>query len=318
MKTPKINTKDLTVIGAFIGILLTSSTIVAAKTPVMTRYSAGTVLGDESENKAEEKKQEEVKKAEEQAQEQQKKQEEQKQEEQKKKPESSSSNSSAGSSNVRSINVQREGMKQESETQIGKRKVKTKIEDDGKVKIEVEEANVKLKYEVENGELKLKTEGIKGEEKEAGKREREQVEDLFEREDIEVASKEGELEFEHGGVRTRTNFPLSINPETKELVVTTPAGQKTVSTLPDDAVRNMLSQGVLTTVATESAQAPAVRLETFGETPAYRIDGIKEMRLFGLLPISVQTTAFVSSENGNILAQQRSLLSNILSFFSIK
>jgi hypothetical protein len=211
---------------------------------------------------------------------------------------------------------QSEGVKQEVEIQTATRKVKTKVEDDGKLKVEIEGPDVKLKYEMEDGELRLKTEDSKGEEKEASEREKTEVEDLLEQEDIEIASKEGELEFAHGGVHTRTNFPLSINPETNELVVTTSAGQKIVTILPDVAVQNMLAQGILTTIAADSNQSSSVRLETFDGEPTYRIEGEKKMRLFGLIPISVQTTAFVSPQDGAVLAQQRSLLSNILSFVS--
>ena len=43
----------------------------------------------------------------------------------------------------------------------------------------------------------------------------------------------------------QTNFPLKVNLETNELIVTTPKGEKTVTVLPDQAVFNMLAANVL-------------------------------------------------------------------------
>lgn len=44
---------------------------------------------------------------------------------------------------------------------------------------------------------------------------------------------------------TQTHFPLMVNLETNELIVTTPKGQKIVTVLPDKAVENMLAANVL-------------------------------------------------------------------------
>jgi hypothetical protein len=43
----------------------------------------------------------------------------------------------------------------------------------------------------------------------------------------------------------QTHFPLKVNLETNELIVTTPKGEKTVTVLPDAAVFNMLAANVL-------------------------------------------------------------------------
>lgn len=46
-------------------------------------------------------------------------------------------------------------------------------------------------------------------------------------------------------VAAKTNFPLMVNLETNELIVTTPKGSKIVTVLPDQAVKNMLAANVL-------------------------------------------------------------------------
>ena len=46
-------------------------------------------------------------------------------------------------------------------------------------------------------------------------------------------------------IGAQTNFPLMVNLETNELIVTTPKGSKVVTVLPDKAVENMLAANVL-------------------------------------------------------------------------
>lgn len=46
-------------------------------------------------------------------------------------------------------------------------------------------------------------------------------------------------------IAAQTHFPLMVNLETNELIVTTPKGQKVVTVLPDQAVQNMLAANVL-------------------------------------------------------------------------
>lgn len=46
-------------------------------------------------------------------------------------------------------------------------------------------------------------------------------------------------------VAAKTNFPLQVNLDTNELIVTTPKGSKVVTILPDKAVENMLAAKVL-------------------------------------------------------------------------
>ncbi len=46
-------------------------------------------------------------------------------------------------------------------------------------------------------------------------------------------------------IAAQTHFPLMVNLETNELIVTTPKGQKVVTVLPDKAVENMLAANVI-------------------------------------------------------------------------
>lgn len=125
----------------------------------------------------------------------------------------------------------------------------------------------------------------------------------------------------------KTNYPLSVNSETNELIVSTPAGTRTVTVLPDEAITNMLSRGVLDTVdeATDSGEVdegdeatdsatPSASLD--GDTPelelttnqegelVYQVEGVKTKRLLGLLPVGIRKQVQISAETGEVVSEQ--------------
>lgn len=124
-----------------------------------------------------------------------------------------------------------------------------------------------------------------------------------------TAGKGNEVEIRKGNVEARAALPVSINSD-NELVVTTPAGKKTVSVLPDAAVAGLLSRGVVSSVAaltgsTATAAGAAVgtagqRVELTSENGVlqYKVTGTKDVKLFGFLPITAPVEARVSAETG--------------------
>jgi hypothetical protein len=71
----------------------------------------------------------------------------------------------------------------------------------------------------------------------------------FEIEDPEPTTKIRSMKNSYAIIRNKiaaqTHFPLMVNLETNELIVTTPKGQKVVTVLPDKAVQNMLAANVI-------------------------------------------------------------------------
>lgn len=111
-------------------------------------------------------------------------------------------------------------------------------------------------------------------------------------------------------VEAETNFPLSVNPETRELTVTTPAGIKVVTILPTQAVSNMLANNVFD-------RQENVKIVFEDETVIYRISGAKDERLLGIFRISLPTTAVVSADTGQLLTQEQPFLFRFLDLLSI-
>jgi hypothetical protein len=225
-----------------------------------------------------------------------------------------------------------EGTKQESEIETADGlKIKTKIEDDGTTKVEIENGTVKLKYRVENGKVVLKAEDENGDEVEMEDSELKELEDSVDDEtgddDLKLSSTtDDKLSVTRNQIKAITDFPLSIDVESRELVVTTPDGQKIVTVLPDQAVENLLATGIISKLETPPTGTDAetqldtltgeVKIETRGNEIVYKVNGIKTHRLLGFIPVNTQTTAFVSADTGTVVAQERSLLTSFVDFLS--
>lgn len=136
--------------------------------------------------------------------------------------------------------------------------------------------------------------------------------------DIKIASSGGQVALVNKQVGALSAFPLSINPKTKELTVTTPAGTKVVTVLPEKAIGNMLAAYVMDYVVSEKvdnslASIPAlVKLEVKNGVLGYQIKGIKIHKLLGFIPIKTSVDVFVSAENGQVVESNQSLLGRIL------
>lgn len=196
--------------------------------------------------------------------------------------------------------------------------------EDGETRTEVRSGGVRVRLERSNDEVRLKMENEAGEEEELGEqkllriREREDKDEI----EVEVGGKEGEFVVRRGQTQARTNFPLSINLATNELVVTTPAGEKVVTVLPDQAVQNMLAANVIDQIEESTSGASLVRgIITLGERqgmPVYEIAGVRNHRFLGFIPVQTQVTAVVSAETGELVATEDvSLIEQAIGLLSV-
>lgn len=263
--------------------------------------------------------------------EQQKKEEEGVREEVKRQEEvrvEASKNPSSGRTSTKS-NFQFEGdkMELEQESENGD-KLKIKVEDDKTTKVELRTGELKIKYVIENGQVKVKTENEAGDEVELAENEQQEVEneveEELEKEGIEIASSSGSTVILRRGIGAKTTLPISINVGTKQLIVTTPAGQKIVAVLPDQAISRMLAAGFVDSVdgaegtssATLSNIAEPLELETKNNVLVYKIKGKKEQKLLGFIPLTLPKTVFVSAQTNNVVSQEQSVLAEVVDLLS--
>ncbi len=297
-----------------------------------TASTADNVLGEDN-------KTEDQKKSEEQAKEAAKKSEEQRKEAAKSLNSGSSNNSGSPDTKTKTetvINtgvkskIQTEGKKSETEIETPDgQKIKTKIEDDGTTKVEIEHGQLKLKYVVENGVFRLKAENESGQEVELKHDEQDKLEQEIENklddDGVKIATNSGKPIIIRNNIAAQTNFPLSIDVGTNQLIVTTPNGQKIVTILPDQAVQNLLATNVINKVEKSTDTnltnelgnlSGVIKLELRGSEVVYRIKGTKNKRLLGLIPVDTQTTNFVSTQTGSVVAKEDPLLTTLINFLS--
>ncbi|MBI3103357.1 hypothetical protein HYZ05_00285 [Candidatus Daviesbacteria bacterium] len=210
------------------------------------------------------------------------------------------------------------------ETKAGKEnsRVETKTTPE-KIKSEIREGNLRIKYEIENGKVKIETKVKEAEdevelEDEAENEAVEEVENELEKEDVKIATAPGQIALINKRVGALSNFPLSVDPTTRQLTVTTPAGIKVVAVLPQKAVDNMLAAHVMDDVVSEKADnslasvPDLVKLETANGVLGYKVKGTKTHKLLGFIPVKTDVEAFVSAENGQVVQSTDSLLGRIL------
>ncbi len=130
---------------------------------------------------------------------------------------------------------------------------------------------------------------------------------------IKIRSGQNKFEFQQEGARisVESDFPLSVNPVTRELTVTTPAGSRVVAVLPEQAISNMIVSGVVT-----NTTGVDLKTESDGSL-AYNIDGTKDEKLLGVFDVAVPKNLIVSAETGQVLTVNQSTFSRILDFLSI-
>lgn len=333
--------------GAVLGVLLlvafvqTSSQRASLQfdSPTKVLGASGTVLGDE--NKSEEKnKEEEKKNTEEQKKSQEQQKEETKKTEERQKEADKSSNSVINSANkgssrvvtpTRSVKfkIQSEEDKTEieSETPDGQ-KIKIKTEDNGTTKIEVEHGELKIKYKIVDGQVIKKVEDEQGEEVDLDEDEVAQVEDevkqKLEDQGIELSSESGRPSFRHNNVTASTQFPLSVDVGTNQLIVTTAAGSKTVAVLPDEALqvimlRRIIDQGASTSntqTQVGTGDKTQVVLKVLNDKPVYEVNGTKEYKFLAFIPVTQPVKAVISAESGQVIGIEKSFVANLIDILS--
>ena len=153
----------------------------------------------------------------------------------------------------------------------------------------------------------------------------EKINEALKGKNVEVGSSSADnFTIKSGEVEAETHFPLSINPTTKTLSVTTPAGTKQVTVLPNQAVNNILQQKILSKISSSSGQTATngaaiqtVALTQIKNQPAFAIQGVSDKRLFGIFPVSLPKTVYVSAQTGQVLHTNESFFTQIIGAFSL-
>lgn len=237
------------------------------------------------------------------------------------------STSTASTSTAPSVRVKTEQSKDKQKTEVKfseTEKIKTRIEED-KTRIDVYSGGVKVRYEIRDGRVIIKAETEEGQD--VPEQELFKIEDKLSTDGIKIATSDGKLLFARNNVGAVSSFPFQIDLNTNHLIASTAAGTKILTVLPDQAVQNIITANVISRLIPQDIARQAALGEltgvkdviTLGEragAPVYEIIGLKDQKLLGFIPVTTQTTVFVSAQTGEVVAQEQSLLTNIIDLLS--
>lgn len=180
------------------------------------------------------------------------------------------------------------------ENNIEEIKISTPKDKEDKLKIEIKEKN-REKVEDEQEEFEIE-----------GKEEDEDIK-------ISTGEAQGEMEIHTGSIEAKLHFPLSVDPVTHALIVTTPAGTKAVTILPDHAASVISRLGLIDNATAEAK----LEIKTENNQLVYEVEGNKIKKLFGLITIPLPQQIILSAESGNVIKVNESFILKLINFFSI-
>lgn len=216
-----------------------------------------------------------------------------------------------------------EAIHQSIETPQGHLEVQTEG-NQGELNLETAGMHIEMKRE-DNGSIKISAHKADGTEVQLQTNAIDQINETLKEKDVEVSTSSANgFAIKSAGVQAETNFPLSIDPTTKSLAVTTPNGTEDVTTLPNQAVQNALQQGQLTHVLSTANQTTpnatagnnTVALTELNNQPVYAVDGVLNKNLLGIFPVAFRRTVYVSAQDGQIIQVQQTSLNQILQALS--
>jgi hypothetical protein len=141
----------------------------------------------------------------------------------------------------------------------------------------------------------------------------EQENDVFGR--IKISTEDGHMVLHQNRFKVDSQLPISVDPETHALTVTTPSGVKTVTILPAQAVDHILAAHELTEVTQKEASSSIALQNKDGEA-VYHLTGTKDKKMFGLFPVKVHKNVTVSAESGDIVSSTTSLVDSLVDLIS--
>lgn len=199
---------------------------------------------------------------------------------------------------------------------------------DGRTRIDITSGGVKTRYEMRDDRVVIKVEQEDGTEVELEDDTLLKIDDRLAKDNIKIATA-GASKFlvQKGKSGAITDFPISVDLATNTVFITTPAGQKAITVLPEEAIQNMLAVNVVNRLGEQEVVDEARNdnitsvkdLVTLGEKngiPVYEIRGVSDQKLFGFIPVAIEKDLTVSAETGNALSIDQTLTSRIIDALS--
>ena len=188
--------------------------------------------------------------------------------------------------------------------------VKTKVEDNGAVKIEGAKPGFQFKLETQNGQSEIQVEDTKG--NTLRESDQDKLEQDLEDEGVHVSTEDGHFALTKNNIKAVSDMPISVDTTRREIMITTPNGKTVPVILPDAALQNLSQFGILSAGTASGALA----LSSVNNIPTYTVPGYKEERLLGVFPVRVPVQAVVSAETGSVMEQNQDFFAKLLDTIS--
>ncbi len=133
-----------------------------------------------------------------------------------------------------------------------------------------------------------------------------------------IATDEGKTAIIKGNFGAISEFPIKLTTDKKAFDVETPEGLKSITIMPDQALKAMLSSKILDDIHSEvttgdlASNPNLVKLEQKAGVLGYSVEGDRIHDLLGTTAIKSHVEAFVSAENGQVVESTQSLLGRLL------
>ena len=122
-----------------------------------------------------------------------------------------------------------------------------------------------------------------------------------------IPGKTGEYIFTKGDIRAATDLPLLVDLNNSLLTTETSTGIKTIPLFPDEAIKIAFASRAVDGIYTDKLNSEITFIEAPNGHLVYQINGLSKRKIFGLIPLSLNETAYVDSGNGQVTQPEKSL-----------
>lgn len=129
--------------------------------------------------------------------------------------------------------------------------------------------------------------------------------------EVEIEAEDGIVQFKAHGFLASSKFPLSFDKTTGALFVRTGNGTKQIRILPDEASSVAQSAGIIDKLSSIELES---NTQEGTESIVFKVKGIKNLKLFGLIPVNENVAAQISSQDASVLSTQEPLWARLFSF----
>ncbi len=192
------------------------------------------------------------------------------------------------------------------ETEVGK--IEIELKDDGRVEIKVKSSDVTnlkpLLEQVLDSKDAQEILSVLPKEASSGSK-------------VRISIKNKKIKIEVNSHSSSTSFPVSVDPNTRMLSVKTPSGNVIIRTLPDKASFKLISLKKLDTIADSTLEANDLN-KSDEDKVVYKINGYKNVKFVGLVPVSAKVELKVGVSSGAVLSEVKPWYLNVFGFLFVQ